>query len=386
MNAKDPEVLARLRRRRGAKWTKYGADVLPAWVADMDLPIADVIRAELQRLLDDDDVGYASTAATDRARTAFAGWAARRYGWRVDPDDVRLLADVVQGVELALHTLAGPGDGIVIQTPIYPPFLRAVEHTGRRLDDNPMHQGSARWELDLDHLAAIVDDRTRVLLLCNPHNPTGRVFARDELQVLADLAVERDLVVVSDEIHADLLHPGSTHIPFATLGDDVAARTITLTSATKAFNIAGVRCAVLHTTSPELRSRLDAVPRHVLGAPSAFGLAGTAAAWEAGDDWLDGTVRLLTANRDRVTGFVADRLPEIACASPEATYLAWLDCTAAGFDGPPVDAFLAAGVALNAGADFGPRSAGFARLNFATPPEVLDLVLERVAAAVEARR
>jgi cystathionine beta-lyase len=208
------------------------------------------------------------------------------------------------------------------------------------------------------------------------------VFDRAELRALAELAVERDLVVVSDEIHADLVHPGATHVPFASLGDDVAARTITLTSATKAFNIAGVRCAVLHTSSPSLRERLAAVPPHVLGAPSAFGLVATAAAWERGDAWLAGTMALLTANRDRVTAFLAERLPEIGYVPPEATYLAWLDCSPLPLDAPPVDVCLAGGVALNAGADFGPRSHRFVRLNFATPPEVLDLVLERMAAAL----
>jgi len=375
--------LARLRRRRGVKWRRYGPDVLAAWVADMDLEPPPAVVAALGEVLAAGDLGYPDLHASPLVGLVVERMAAR-HGWRPDPDLVLPLTDVMQGVLLAIETLTGPGDGVVVQTPIYPPFHRAVAATGRRLDDHPLRvDPTGRAELDVDRLAAVVDPRTRMLLVCNPHNPTGRVLTRDELGALGRIAVERDLVVVSDEIHADLVHPGHRHVPMATLGPEVAARTFTLTSPTKAFNLAGTRVAVGIAGSRELADRLAAIPRHLLGAPGTFGLAAAEAAWGRSDAWLAATMGLLTRHRDVVAAWARGRAG-VVHAPPEATYLAWLDLRALELPGGPF-AFLLehAGVALSDGAEFTAHGAGHVRLNFATSGPVLDAVLERIDGALD---
>jgi cystathionine beta-lyase len=285
----------------------------------------------------------------------------------------------------AVLAFSEPGDGAVIQTPIYPPFLATLEKTGRRMVENRLADDGARYVLDAEGLRRAIDDRTRILLFCNPHNPTGRVFERHELQALGELAVERDLIIVADEIHADLAYPGHRHIPLASLGPEIAARTITLTSATKAFNIAGLRCAVMHFGSDELRARFRrTIPDALLGKASVLGVHATIAAWRQGQPWLDGVLKLLETNRDRVARFVAEELPGVRHYSPEGTYLAWLDCRGLDLPGSPYDFFLEeARVAFSDGASFGEAGRGCVRLNFATSPAVLEQVLERMAEAVQ---
>lgn len=379
--------LARLRRRKGEKWQLYPPDVLPAWVAEMDFPLAAPIRRVLEDALDADDLGYPVNPRPQDLPTVFAARMAERFGWRVDPQRVAVLTDVVQGIYVALDRFTARGEGVVVQTPVYPPFLRAVSDLGRRLVENPLVEGPARFEIDLDGLRAAADPDTRVLLLCHPQNPTGRVFGRDELEALAELALRHDWVVVSDEIHADLVYPGGArHLPFATLAPEVEARTITLTSATKAFNIPGLRCAVAHFGSAELQRRFASLPRHLRGGIGSLGLAATEAAWTSCQPWLDAVLGRLAANRALVADFVRDALPGVRHRPPEASYLAWLDCRELGLGPSPQRFFLEhARVALSAGEAFGRPGEGFVRLNFATAPALLGEILERMAKALRAR-
>ena len=374
-----------LRRRRGAKWTTYADDVLPAWVADMDFPVAEPIREAIRDVLEREDLGYPGEPSLRALGTAFAERMSDRFGWEPDPPRVQPVGDLIQALIASVASFTEAGDGVVIQTPIYYPFLQIVEMLGRRLVDNPLALGPDRFEMDLDALRDAIDERTRLVLFCNPHNPTGRVFERRELEGLAELALEHDLVVVSDEIHSDLVYDGRTHIPFASLGPEIAARTVTLNGATKAFNIAGAKCAVVHFGSRQLRRRQTSFfhPR-LLGIPNVFGIEATLAAWRDGGEWLEAVVRQLDANRARVTGFVAEELPRIGYRPPEASYLAWLDCGALGLPSRPHGFFLSkAGVALSDGREFSPRGDACVRLNFATTPAVLAQVLERMRAAVE---
>jgi cystathionine beta-lyase len=225
-----------------------------------------------------------------------------------------------------------------------------------------------------------------VLLLCNPHNPTGRVFDDAELRALADLAIRYDLVVVSDEIHADIVYPGGRHRPFGSLGAEPAARTVTLTSATKTFSIAGLRLAVAHFGSPELLARYQSLPRFLLGGANGPGAVATLAAWRHGDRWVDELVDYLDDNRRLLADFVAAELPGVRHATPQATYLAWLDCRGlrgAALEPSPAAWFLErAGVAVNDGADFGEPGRGFVRLNFATSRSLLQRILDRLAASL----
>lgn len=379
--------LDELRRKRGAKWTTYDPDVIPAWVADMDFPVAAPVRDAIDDVLERQDLGYAGPPALETLPEAFVGRMRERFSWEPDPKGVLPVGDLIQAMIAAVATFAGEGDGVIIQTPIYYPFLQIVGLLGRRVVENPLVVGSRRYELDFDQLRSAIDERTRMFLFCNPHNPTGRVFERRELEELAEIALEHDLIVVSDEIHADLAYGGHPHVPFASLGPEIAARTITLTGASKAFNIAGLKCALIHFGTPELKSQQSRLfSPFLLGTPNILGIEATLAAWRAGGEWLDAVISQLEVNCRRVDEFVAAHLPAIAHLPAEASYFAWLDCTALELPSRPHEFFLEhARVAFNDGLPFGGSSERFARMNFGTSGAVLDGILERMYAAVDAR-
>jgi cystathionine beta-lyase len=388
----DPALL---HSRVGEKWNTYPSDITPAWVAEMDFPLAEPIRVVLERAVDRWDIGYPINPQDTGLRECFSERMERLWGWRTDPRRVEILSDVVQGLYLGVMAFTEPGDGAVIHTPIYPPFFGAVRDTGRRLvehrllpasDTNPGLAANG-FALDVERLRETADAGTRILLLCNPHNPTGRVFRRDELEALAALARERDWIVLTDEIHQDLVFDGAQHVPFATLDDDAASRTITITSATKAFNIPGLRCAVAHFPSAALQRRWNAVvPRHVRGGIGLLGIYATIAAWRHSDPWLHDVRAYLEANRDFALQFLAREIPEILCQPPESTYLAWLDCRQLDLEPSPARFWYErANLALSDGSNFSPDCAGWARLNFATSRSILRDVLERMAKAVRSR-
>lgn len=375
--------LAKLRARRGEKWRLYGPDVLPAWVAEMDFPLAAPVRAALEEALALDDLGYPLESPAP-LQEAFAERMEARFGWRIDPARVEALSEVVQGLYVAIDRTSEPGDGVVVQTPVYPPFLGAVRNLGRTLVENPLVAGRARWELDLDGLRAARG--ARILMLCNPQNPTGRVFGRRELEAIAEVAAREDWVVLADEIHADLVYPGHAHVPFASLAPEVEARTITFSSASKAFNVPGLRCAVAHFGSDALRKRFLSLPRALRGGLGSLGQAATLAAWRESDAWLAEVLAYLDGNRRVVADFVAAHWPEVRTWLPESTFLAWLDFRALALPGSPQRFFLEhARVALSDGAAFGEPGRGFARLNFGTARPLLEEILGRLDRALRER-
>jgi cystathionine beta-lyase len=375
---------AELRARGGGKWRRYPPDILPAFVADMDFKVAPAVQAALRRFTDHQDYTYGLREDHLILHDAFAGWMARRHGWSPDPALTIDLDDVVQGIVATLVAYSDPNDGVVIQTPIYPPFLRVIASTGRRVVENSLvrSSASARFSIDFDGLREASKD-ARILLLCNPHNPTGRVLERGELGRIAEIAAEHDLTIVADEIHADVVYPGSRHVPMETI-PGVADRTVTLTSATKGFNIPGARTAVVHFGSEVLKSQFDAaLPEHILGRPSRFGLDATIAAWTGGETWLTEVLAYLQRNRELVSEWAASR-GCIGYAPPEASFLAWLDCRDLTLPTFPYDFFLeSAKVALSDGRDFGAPGTGHVRLNFATSIEILREILERMSRALD---
>jgi cysteine-S-conjugate beta-lyase len=374
-----------LRRRRSAKWHRYGPDVLPAWLADMDFAVAEPVQRAMRRLVEEGDYGYPHRPVEQGVEAAFADRMRERFGWRPDPARVVPVADLVQALVAGVVAFSERGDGVVVQTPVYPPFLAAVATTGRRRVLNPLVDDGARLAVDPEGLARAVDAGTRVLLLCNPHNPSGRAFERAELEAIGRVAVERDLVVVADEVHSDLVYPGRRHVPLAALGEEVAARTVTISSATKSFNIPGLRCGVMHFGSDPLLRRFRATfPDRLLGTVGATGVDATVAAWREGQPWLDAVMELLRANRDRVAAWAAAEGPGVRHHRPEATYMAWLDCAGLVLPGAsPREFFLQeARVALGGGEDFGPGAETCVRLTFATSPAILEELLGRMSDAI----
>ena len=359
--------------------------MLPAWVADMDFGVAPSITAALTLLTQNQEYGYAQREGTLAA--AFVRRMERRFGWHTDPVDAVPIGDLVQASFSSVMAFSEPDDAVLLQLPSYPPFMRAIEDTGRRLIANPMRDNGVRWVLDLAMYETAPDPRARVLIFCHPQNPTGRAFNRAELEAVAAFAIRHDLVVVSDEIHADIVYPGNTHIPLASLHPEIAARTITITSATKSFNIPALRCAVMHFGSPALKERFfSRIPARLLGSPGVTGVDATVAAWDDGQPWLDEILAYLQANRDWLAQIIAAELPGVTMRVPEATYLAWLDCRALELPCSAGQFFLdRAKVGLNFGETFGPRYAGFARLNFATPAPILRQIVSRMAEALQGR-
>jgi cystathionine beta-lyase len=375
-----------LRSRRTNKWHKFADDVLPAWVADMDFGVAPPIAEALARLARNQEYGY---AARDGAlAAAFARRMQRRFNWTVDPGDAYPIGDLVQASFSSVMAFSEPGDAVLLQLPSYPPFMAAINDTGRRLIASHMRDNGTRWVLDLDAYEAAPDARTRVLIFCHPQNPTGRAFTRAELEQVAGFAIRHDLIVVSDEIHADIVYPGNMHIPLASLSPEIAARTITITSATKSFNIPALRCAVVYFGAPALKERFFArIPSRLLGSPGVTGVDATIAAWDEGQPWLDEIMACLQSNRDWLAQTIGSELPGVTMRVPDATYLAWLDCSALALPCPAGQFFLdQARVGLNFGETFGAPYANFARLNFATPAPVLREIIGRMAEAVRASK
>ncbi|MHB1016639.1 MAG: aminotransferase class I/II-fold pyridoxal phosphate-dependent enzyme, partial [Coriobacteriia bacterium] len=300
--------LARLRGLAGIKWSRYDTDVLACWVADMDLPTAPVVADAVRDLADRSDLGY-SFAAVGSLPGAWAAWQAERHDWHPDPARVRLHTDVLQAVDLALWLGTNPGDGVVLMTPVYPPFFRCITGIGRQIVDCPLEPGT--WRLDAERLEAVVaagaDDGAPVsaILMCNPHNPTGRVFSASELAAVADVARRHDLLVISDEIWSDVVYSDARHVPFQSLPEAEGVRTVTASAASKAFNIAGLRCAVSHISDPTLAGKIAALPDHLLGAVSSAGAAATLAALTQGGPWLEETLALLQSNRDHLIARLA---------------------------------------------------------------------------------
>jgi cysteine-S-conjugate beta-lyase len=377
----DAISLESLRRRRSAKWREFAPDVLPVWVAEMDFPIAAPIRDVLRELVDRSDTGYGHAAGLPEAYAAFA---LRRWQHELVPERMVAVPDVMEGIAAVLRAMTEPGAPVVVHVPAYPPFFSYISHVERRLVPAPLQRGTdGRFELDLDVLEACFRAGARTYLLNNPHNPTGRVFGRRELEAVADLCDRYGVVVVADEIHAPLVYPGSTFVPFASIDADSARRSVSVTSASKGWNLPGLKCALVVAHDETTWKTIDLISEDTRQAHGIFGVAASVAAFREGEPWLDDTVAYLDGSRRWLADLLAARLPGVGYAVPEATYLAWLDCRALGLGDDPAAVFLDRGrVALYAGPKFGEEGRGFARFNFATPRPVIAEAVDRLAVAL----
>ncbi|WP_173923609.1 MalY/PatB family protein [Agromyces sp. Marseille-P2726] len=371
-----------LRTRTSAKWRAFPPDVLPLPVAEMDYPLAEPIAHALHAAIERSDTGYA--AGGHHVAESFQAFAAARLGWDVDPARTTCTADVSMGIVEVLRRVTDPGDGIVITPPVYPPFSALVAEAGGTVVEVPMRGGiDEGWSLDLAGLEAAFAAGARAMVLCNPHNPIGINPTPVELAALADLAARFGVTIVADEVHGPLARPASPYTPFLTVSDAAREWGVAVTAATKAFNIAGLKAALIVTASARGDAVRAAMPEEVSWRMSQFGAIATVAAFRESGHWLDGVLASLDDNRRLLADLLADELPGVRYRMPDATYLAWLDLSALGWgDDPAVYALEHARVALTSGPDFGASvGRGHARLNFACTPEVLAEAVMRLAEA-----
>lgn len=366
-----------LRRRRSEKWRRYPADVLPLFVAEMDSKLAEPIRTALADALSVSDTGYAQP---DALPEAYAGFAGRRWGWRPDPGAIALMPDVARATRTAIELSSIRGDAVVINPPVYPPFFEWLEMMERRLVPVPLRSGPDGCRLDLAGLEEAYARGARIHLLCNPQNPTGTVHSRAELEAVAALAEQYGVTVVSDEIHAPLTLGGAAFTPFLSLDHPAARSAYAAVSASKAWNLAGLKSALL-VGGPDVAGTLRRIPEDACASTGNLGVLASIAALTDGEPWLDELLSALETNRRWLVDAVAPL--GIGYRPPEATYLAWLDLRAHGLGDDPAPVLLERSrLALYRGLDFGPEGAGFVRFNFATSPEILADAVERLAAAL----
>jgi len=382
--AYDFDTLIDRRHSDSEKWRAYGDGVLPMWVADMDFRSPEPVIRALAARVEHGVFGYG--VEPQELRSLLVERLERLYGWKVAPEAIVFLPGVVIGFRLACRAVAEPGDGVLVQTPVYPPILRAWRDTGLSRREMELTRGpDGQYSIDFDAFERAIDPRTRVFILCNPHNPVGRAFRDDELERMAEICLRHGVTICSDEIHGDLIFSGHRHRPIASLAPEIAEHTVTLMAPSKTFNIAGLHCAFAVVPNAELRARFAAAQGGLVPHPSILDYTAALAAYREGQAWLDAVLAYLQGNRDYLVEYVRTKLPGIQVGVPEATYLGWLDCRAAGIPCNPQQFFLErAGVALNDGAAFGPGGEGFVRLNFGCPRALLTEGLERMRAALAA--
>ena len=376
-----------LRARGSQKWAKGGPGVIGAFVAEMDFGVAPPIEAALLDVIKRADFGYLSQRVVTEMSAACAAWQRDHYGWDIDPERVRPLPDVITALAAAITVFSRPGSPVILPTPAYMPFLTVPGSLGREIIQVPMATDGGRHVLDLDGIDAAFKRGGHLLILCNPCNPVGRVYDAGELAAVAEVVEANGGRVFADEIHAPLIYPGGTHIPYAPLSAATAAHTVTGTAASKGWNLPGLKCAQLLLSNDQ-----DAATWAERGSPfehgtSTPGVRATTAAYRDGGPWLDDAVAYLDGNRALLARLLAEHLPEIGYRPPEGTYLAWLDCRALfagrGIEASPAEFFLAkAQVMLTDGAACGDVGRGHVRLNFATPRPILAEIVRRLAGAV----
>lgn len=369
-----------LRSRGGLKWNAHPPDVLAAWVAEMDFGLAPAIADSLHAAVDRGETGYPHPALERETAEAGCGFWRDRLGWEIHPERVFPTPDVVEGLRRAIVHLTRPGSPVVLHTPVYSPFFSMVERAGRELVDVPCRPAAdGRYRLDLDGIARALDKGAGSVVLCNPWNPTGRVFTRPEVEELVEVAAAHGARVIADEVHAPLIRAGLEHTVAATIAPEVV---VTVTSGSKAWNIPGLKCAQVVLTRDDDADTWSSYFTPDKVGVSSLGLVANAAAYSGSRDWLEEAVGRIDSNRELLAELLSTHLPDVRFGPFEGTYLAWLDFGACGIDEPAAFFLEKARVALSAGVPFGEEGVGHARLNFATPAPILTEIVERMGAAV----
>jgi len=372
--------------RKGTGCFKYDAlkmlygreDLLSLWVADMDFPIAPQIQDALYKRWEHPIHGY--NLRLDPFYDAVMHWTEHRYRWKIRKEWIISTPGVVPALNLAILSLTRPGDGIMIQTPVYAPFGASILDHGRSLIVNPLIRGESSWEIDFEDFERKAQ-QARMFILCNPHNPVGRAFREDELLRMGEICRRNGVTIFSDEIHADIVYPGHRHIPIASL-EDFAAITITSFSPAKSFNLAGLATAVTITASRELYDAVNGLNQKLhLYMGNSFGIVALTAAYTQAESWLDALIGYLCQTRDYIDATIRERLPKLITTLPESTYLTWMDFSAYGLSGEVLERFLIdkAGLALDPGSKYGKEYSSFARINFSAPRSIIEEAMSRLA-------
>jgi cystathionine beta-lyase len=378
------------RESDSGKWNTYPADVLPMWVADMDFLSPPAVIEALRARADHGAFGYGKDPV--RLRELICARMEALYSWHVAPEQIVFLPGLVSGLNLVARATGEVGSGILVNTPVYPPFLSAPTNQERELHQAAMahsQQQDSRgrtylhYEVDFDALEAAVQSNTKMFMFCNPHNPVGRAYTQKELEQITDFCLRHNLEICSDEIHCDLLLGDTQHLPIASLNPELAERSITLLAPSKTFNVPGLGCSLAIIPNSDVRQRVQRTAAGILPHVNLMGYVAAIAAYENGLEWLEELKKYLTANRDLLFNFVKERMPETALTLPEATYLAWLDFRAYGIDDPYKFFLDNAKVALSSGTPFGEPGIGYARFNFGTSKALLTQALEQMAEAVD---
>lgn len=375
--------LSELQTHRSEKWRAFPKEILPLPVAEMDFPVAEPIRQTLREMIDKSDLGY--LGSIPEMGEAFAGFAKRRWDWTVDPTQVRIAADVGVAVVEVLRVLTNPGDKILINSPVYPNFFTWCNETHLEPVDVPLSQSDvevngSHWILDWDGIEKAYASGIKAHLICNPHNPLGRVYTREELARLAELAKKNNVIILSDEIHAPLMFSEQKFTPFLNISETAREVGITLTAASKGWNIAGLKCAIIVTDNAKMHELLHAIAPATHYRASLLGAFATVTAFEQGEPWLDALMVQLDHNRKLVAQLIEEKTPGVGYRIPHCSYLAWLDLSPFNLgEDPSTHLIEKAKVAFVPGIRFGSQSSQFVRLNFATSPEILGEAFNRLA-------
>ena len=375
----------RSRRRYSVKWTEYPKEILPAWIADMDFGIPPLVKEGLAEAIELSETGYAPRQMTLDYLEAFSRWQLEEHQVSMDASEMIALTDVIQGFYLSIESLCAKDAGVLFLTPSYPPFFSSVQATNRKVLTSELVLHDRRYEIDFDDFAKKAEKASPggAILLCNPQNPTGRVFGIGELESIAQIALANDLWIISDEIHADLCYQGSIHTPIMSIAPEVAMRTVTLSSASKSFNLAGLHTAVLHAGSAEILSRLESIPQGLRGSPGSLGLLAGQIAFSSSTQWLKEMLRKLDANRKLFFELLEPYRDKVRSEMPEATYLAWLDFSQSPLKPTAQQHLLKHGnIALNPGEAFIEGGTDFSRLNFATEAELIPEMVQRIVSCL----
>lgn len=378
MSKKLPiESLSSLRQRKSTKWREYDADVLPLPVAEMDYPVADSIINAVTDMMHRSDTGY--LGKFPELGEAFSGFALRRWNWHVNPESVRIATDVGVATIEILRTLGSAGDRVVVMPPVYPAFYNWVKEIHFPMVEAPLIKDGVSYFIDFAAVEREFAAGAKFFIISNPHNPLGMIFSASDLRAIATLADKYNVTILSDEIHAPLTYSGNSFTPFATVSAEAKERVITLTSASKSWNLAGLKCSIFFTENQELHEKLEPLVKGIRHRASLIGAVGHVAAFSQADEWLDSAIATMESSNALLQKYVAQMWPNVRISQPKNSYLAWIDFseTKLGED-PAVELLENARVSLSSGIPFGAGGKHHARLNFATSDEILEAALERI--------